>query len=137
MVGIDAAGDLAHVPHSRQMACGAADSIGCRYPHESGSGLLDLLPEAAWSFLCRCHRHNIGRRVCVDLPPIACEVLSASRLYVCLYGCALSADRLLRPVGNAADGYPPVAFAASDADRSYHRLGGCRAVDCVLALVLL
>ena len=137
MVGVDAAGDLAHVPHPRQVDGGAADSIGCRHPHESGFGLLGLLPETAWKFLCRCHRHNTGRRLCLALPPVAFKVLSAPRLYVCFYGCALSADWLLRLVGNAADGHPLVAFAASNADRSYHRFGGCHLVDSVLALVLL
>ena len=48
IVGSDAAGDLANVPHPRQVDGSAVDSIGGHCSDESGSGLLALLSEVAW-----------------------------------------------------------------------------------------
>ena len=137
LVGSAFAGHLAYVPHSSKVDSRIAHPVGCRHYHERGSGLLDLLPEVAWSFLCGCDRHDFSCRCRVDLPTATCKILFASHLYIYMYGCALSAHRLLWPFGGATDGCARLETGETDADGACDRLGGGRFVHRVLAPVLL
>ena len=137
LVGGDAVCDLAGFPHPCQVDSRIAHSAGCRHHHEYGSGLLGLLPETAWSFLCCCHRRHARCSCCVDLPTAARKILSASHLYIYMYGCALSAHRLLWSFGGAADGGVGLEIGETNADGACDSLGGSCFVHRVLASVLL
>ena len=138
VVGRAHAGSLAHVPHTSPVDGGAADSISSHYHHEHGYRLLDLLPEAAWPFLCCRNRHDAGSRCSLAVPNLACEVLSASYLYICLYRSTVSAHWFLWSSGCPADGLDGVESEEWRVESREAGLHDCRRfVDSVLALVLL
>lgn len=109
VVGGAVDGHLAHLPYTRQVDCRIAHSFGCSHHHEYGCGLLDLLSEVAWPFLCCGDRHYSGCTVCMAVQATACKISLAICIYVCQHRCALSADWHIWPFCHVADGSAPMA----------------------------